>query len=232
MARIIFEKRIPEALRRSVKFLTAGLVMLCLISTLLPTVNAAETEQKQPVTLNISQVIKSESPSDGSFTYRLTSKTASAPMPAAGNIFSVTGTDEMEIGDITFAAPGVYTYEISCVTNQAAGYTVDRQIYTIDIYAKNDLTAVVVIHTDAGKADEIYFEHIYEAAADPVKPTDTTTSKPDEPKDDYTKKFPLPITGGIGTVFFTAGGISIIGGALFLLFLGLRRKREKQQEAE
>ena len=106
------------------------------------------------------------------FDYRLAPKLASNPMPAGsgsgGYTFAVTGTDEIEIGPIDFAQPGVYTYELGCITPAAAGYTLDRQVYRIDVHVKNNLTtAVVVYKNDGAKASDIYFGHLYT-----IKPSD------------------------------------------------------------
>lgn len=42
-----------------------------------------------------------------------------------------------------------------------------------------------------------------------------------------TNKFTLPKTGGTGTILFTAGGVSLILVAAFLLLMGARKKKEK-----
>ena len=45
------------------------------------------------------------------------------------------------------------------------------------------------------------------------------------------KGFDLPKTGGIGTILFTAGGIALVGLAVYLFMMGMKKKREKSAQA-
>ena len=121
------------------------------------------------VTLTVKQVITGDGlsvPPDQTFTYRLTPKTAGAPMPAGsapdGCVFTITGTGEAQIGPIDFSSAQMFAYELTCVTGWKDGYTIDRGVYTIKIYAENDAPPVTLVYTsDGGKAPEISFTHGY-----------------------------------------------------------------------
>jgi len=91
---------------------------------------------------------------------------ASNPMPAGsgadGYNFTITGTDDTDIGPITFTQMGVYTYEITNTTDPGPGYTCDPEAYTLKIYADEDLKiAVVAYDMDENKVEEIKFTHTY-----------------------------------------------------------------------
>jgi len=61
----------------------------------------------------------------------------------------------------------------------------------------------------------------------------TGEPKDDDPGDDHgndLKKFPLPITGGLGTILYTAGGVALVGTAIFLFIIAARKKKEKDED--
>ena len=45
------------------------------------------------------------------------------------------------------------------------------------------------------------------------------------------KGFDLPKTGGLGTILFTAGGVALVGIAVFLFIAGMKKKKEKSEQA-
>ena len=69
------------------------------------------------------------------FTFVLTAKEASYPMPAGstGTVkeISITGAGSAEFGDITFTKPGTYVYTISEKNSGVDGYTYDTTVYTV-----------------------------------------------------------------------------------------------------
>ena len=147
-------------------FIAIGLIVVFLLSV--THVYAAEPGQ---VTLTVRQVFKTNGSypaNGGTFNYLLIPKSASYPLPAGNESgsysFTVAGTSEKQIGPITFNKAGVYTYELSCITNENTIYDYDRHVYTIEIHVFNDLTAVsIVYYNDSAKASEIYFSHILRA---------------------------------------------------------------------
>jgi len=171
---------------RSGKFLAAGMVLICLMSVLLiPAVCALGTGE---VSLTVKQVINSGSasaPPSGTFRYRLTPKTASAPMPAGsgpeGYTFHIAGTDEAQIGPIRFSAAGIYRYDLRCVAGMDAGCSVDPQVYTIEIHVVETLETISIVYlSDGVKASEISFEHTYGTTL-PSDP-ETTGTRPSNPE--------------------------------------------------
>ena len=81
---------------------------------------------------------------------------------ASGYTFSATGTDETSIGPIIFTEPGIYEYELSCDITTKAGYTLDQQVYTIQINITSDLTPISVVYmNDGAKTSEICFYQSY-----------------------------------------------------------------------
>ena len=148
------KRRSPQGER----ILMVVLLLICLISSLLvTTVFAAETGE---VTLTVKQVFTSTgsaTPPSEAFTYKLTPELTSNPMPTgsseSGYTFIITGTDDIDIGPIIFTQMGLYTYEISLITNPQSGYTYDLEVYTLKIYVDYDMPiAVVVTGKDGSKA--------------------------------------------------------------------------------
>ena len=117
---------------------------------------------------------------DETFAYRLTPKGASCPMPAgsggSGYDFTITGTDEAEIGPIHFTKAGVYTYEIRHVTEPRPGYEYDQTVYTVEVLVESGLTATVIAANQNGdKVSAILYEHSYNEDEE-VLPTDPSVT--------------------------------------------------------
>ena len=76
---------------------------------------------------------KPENPS--TFTFVLTAKDESYPMPAGSNGSSkeitIQGAGSEEFGEIVFTQPGKYVYTVSEKNNGVSGYTYDKTVYTI-----------------------------------------------------------------------------------------------------
>jgi len=165
----------PEAKRsrhRGGILIASCLAFVCVVSAQLIPAAAAQTEQ---VTLTVGQVIAAEGaavPPEGTFTYRLTPKSANAPMPAgsgaAGYTFSITGTGEAVIGPMDMTWAQVSSYELACITGAKDGYTVDTEVFTIDVYAVNDQPAITIIQmSDGTKTPGLSFTQHY---AEPEAP--------------------------------------------------------------
>jgi len=137
----------------------ALLLLACLMGLLAPMASAAGQ-----VTLAVKQDFSGTGTSAKTCSYRLIPKQASNPMPAGsgadGYPFSITGTDEISVGPITFTQAGQYAYELRHTTPPASGFTYDQEVYTLEMYVKSDLTvAVVVTKKDGSKAAGITFAH-------------------------------------------------------------------------
>jgi hypothetical protein len=156
--------------RQIVRFFAAVIISLsltCLICAMLaPTIYAASTPQ---VTLTAEQIIVNNGPSippRTTFTYRLIPKTMDAPMPhgsgSEGYVFTISGNEERPIGPISFSAPGIFTYELSCIAGGEFGLAMDRRVHAVEVHVTNDLQITTVVYISAGtKLPTISFEHAY-----------------------------------------------------------------------
>ena len=167
MSRMIYEK--TRVLRKVGKCFAMALALVCLIGALfVPAVQAAEAGRialkiKQNFTRSVHSVPTSEE-----FTYRLTPKQASNPMPAgsgsSGYTFTVSGSKEAQIDPIHFPAAGIYTYELCCIAEAKHGYTTDSRVYTIEIVVTNDMAVLAIFYQSNGtKISELMFNHTHEA---------------------------------------------------------------------
>ena len=200
-----------------------GLSLICLVLNVLPMPVAANTESGQ-LMLTINQVLVSDestSPSNETFTYQLIPQTDAAPLPSGSDsesfIFTIAGTGEVQIGSIQFNTPGIYIYELSSITDESPNFTIDRQVYTIEVHVTEDLTILVVIHTQEGaKAPEITFEHIYKTPSDEQTAPDKIPQpgRPDRPE--------IPKTGDSSTLALIAGSSTLL---LFILLFGWKLRR-------
>ena len=168
-------------------FLIAScLAIMCAVSPQLIPSAAAET---QHVTLTVGQVITSiglTPPPAETFTYRLTPKTANAPMPrgsdATGYTFTITGTSQASIGPLDFDWAQEDTYELTCTTATKAGFTVDTQVFTIDVYVLNNQPSITVVHESDGTKTDLSFTHRYTVADPPSSPVGCPTCIADPPQ--------------------------------------------------
>ncbi|MDR0287135.1 MAG: Cna B-type domain-containing protein [Clostridiales bacterium] len=158
-------------IRRGIgKFLALALVLVCFVGTM--SIQHAYAAGDGLATLTVEQSFTDDGmsvPPSKVFTYQLTPKTAFAPMPvgsgSSGYTFTVTGNNSVDIGPINFqaAGTGIYTYELRCITTADTGYTIDPEVYTIEIVVTNELMALSTIYLRNGnKTSQIYFEHTYE----------------------------------------------------------------------
>ena len=89
-------------------------------------------------------------PPTSTFTYRLTPRDATHPMPTGSlqNVytFSISG-DNTHSPVITFTQSGVYAYDITHTTVDRANFAHDRQTFTVTVYVASDLSATFTIHS-------------------------------------------------------------------------------------
>lgn len=90
------------------------------------------TEGNPPVQ---KRIIGDTPKNESTFTFVLTAKESSFPMPAgsSGTVkeISITGAGSIGFGDITFTKPGTYVYNISEKNTGVDGYTYDTTVYTV-----------------------------------------------------------------------------------------------------
>jgi len=113
------------------------------------TANASSTAE---VTLTVQQT----APAGTTFAYRLTPQSS-----GFANIdFTITGTNQAQIGPITFNSPGTFTFTLQSTTADIAGFTIDRRIYTIVVRVTGTMQTFVNIYRADVKVDGIHFTHI------------------------------------------------------------------------
>ncbi|MCL2825915.1 MAG: hypothetical protein FWD72_00750, partial [Eggerthellaceae bacterium] len=165
--------------------LVAGLGLVCLLCALL--VPAAYAASSWQVTLEIQQDFEPDghsTPPSESFDYELTPVTPAAPLPVGTRApyydFSVTGTDEADVGPITFPDVGEYIYELRCISTSQDGYSIDPVVYTIHIWVtNNDPTPITLVYlSDGEKVGDISFLQTYVTlASDPATMVDPPVKK-------------------------------------------------------
>jgi pilin isopeptide linkage protein len=160
--------------------LAACLALACLLGALFaPTAYAAGPGE---ITLTVQQAFAGDTATDIVCTYRLTAKAAGNPMPQGsgtnGYVLTLAGNASAQIGPISFVSvgAGIYVYELVHETSDKPGYTYDRQVYTVEIYAQNgqnglEITAVAYT-LNRTKALGLSFAHTY----------DSGTARPSDPK--------------------------------------------------
>ncbi|MGL6197423.1 MAG: Spy0128 family protein [Lachnospiraceae bacterium] len=111
----------------------------------------------------------------------------------------ISGSVTVNLGTITYSKAGTYSYEIKqTVEKEQIGYTYDKQVYTVIVYAKDNgdgLKAdVVVIKENGYKASVIEFVNVYAPLhSDPAVMVDPPVKKTvsGSPSEDGTFTFKL-----------------------------------------
>ncbi len=135
-----------------------------------------------PLEITVQQIFTATSASvEDGFTYKLKPLRQGAPMPeentAEGYTFTISGSENTEIGPLRYSEPGLYQYELFQVVEQEKpGYQYDRCIYTIDVYVGAG-GAVLTARNQCGiKVDNIRFQNTFHLP--PVSST-SSSSTPD-----------------------------------------------------
>ena len=150
--------------------LNKKLMIICLIQVFLfsalfaPVAYGANT---QHVELPIKQNIVSENeaiPQDLTFMYQLVPKTSGAPMP--GNLekytFSINGDEDFITEQIFFQNPGIFIYEVNCITDSKTDFSIDRRIFKIEVHVTiSGETFVIIRNGNGDKVQNMVFEHVY-----------------------------------------------------------------------
>lgn len=191
---IIRQKKAMTLTWRAGKFLSALLVLTCLIGILCaPTVHAAEISE---VTITVDQQFITDglsTPQTDEFAYLLIPETPDTPMPAGSSSesygFTIANTKRINLESISFDASGIYTYTLRCVTEDMPDYTIDRRIYTIEVYVSDGLDTMSTIYAGSdGKVSELAFEHTHRSPGKPNPPN------PPEPPTPPVPPIPKPDT--------------------------------------
>ena len=110
---------------------------------------------------------------DATFSFTLTPENAAYPMPEGSEngvkTTSITGSGSSEFGEISFTAPGTYTYTVAEVQGNAGGYTYDTNThsikYTVTDNGDGTLSVVRSIDGVEGAADSaVSFTNMYKDA--------------------------------------------------------------------
>jgi len=162
------------------------MLLVCLFTLVSPQAAYAAPDD---VTLAVEQVFTKPAGSTAAdtFTYTLTAQQSGSPMPAGSSgdtcTFTISDTDTVDLGPVIYSTAGTYSYEIQqTVVSAQTGYTYDRQVYTMEVYATNTaggLQADAVVYNGNGlKVSAIVFENVYEPlASDPSIMVDPPVKK-------------------------------------------------------
>lgn len=150
------------------------------------------------------------------------------PMPAGSNgdtkEVTVYGSGEIEFGDITFAEPGIFEYEVTERNDKLPGYIYDKTVYHV-VYtverAGNGLTCQrVFMRNDSEISNECVFTN--RVAGDDGNDDNTDDSKPGI----LTRISKAVKTGDVNTLIPYALG-AILSLLLIVIFIRVRRNNER-----
>lgn len=160
----------------------------------------------------VTKIINGIPAATGTFTFILTGNTPGAPMPeTGGETLTVTGSATGTFGNITYTAPGTWTYSVNETTGTEAGYSYDPTVYLITVTVTDTngvLSAVPSFQTTAGDpADRITFTNTYSAGDLIVKKT-TAGNAPIAGKE-----FRFTVTLSDSSINGSYGGMTFTNGA-------------------
>jgi len=154
--------------------------------------------------------------------------------------FTITGTEEKDIGTIVYSEPGRYEYEIRHVTAQAADYIFDQSVYRLEIFVTNLWEHILIVQNENGEKLSntelsdypeimnvprtlIDYEHTYTGTGytdtGTYTGTGTSTAAHDGPKTGYDSNSTLY------TILLCTSGITLLGS---IFILAAKRRRRKQ----
>lgn len=164
------------------KTLYAAAVIIMILIACAPIAAYAATDS---AVITVNQIFTtSDSDAASAFSYRLEPLETGNPMPAGstdeGYAFTITGASNVTIELAPLIRQGVYRYRIYQITGaEIPGYTYDKQVYTIEIYAITGSDVKVVVLNEAGeKTGTITFQNAYGVLpSDPDLMVDTPVRK-------------------------------------------------------
>ncbi|SFX14579.1 FctA domain-containing protein, partial [Olsenella sp. kh2p3] len=108
-----------------------------LVATVSGTGSIANAYSVTPVVSDppVTKVVEGNPSKDATFSFTLTPDNPAYPMPTGTEngvkTTSITGSSSSEFGEISFTAPGTYTYTVAEVQGNAGGYTYDTNTHSI-----------------------------------------------------------------------------------------------------
>ena len=146
-----------------------------LVATVSGTGSIANAYSVTPVVSDppVTKVVEGNPSKDATFSFTLTPDNPAYPMPTGTEngvkTTSITGSSSSEFGEISFTAPGTYTYTVAEVQGNAGGYTYDTNThsikYTVTDNGDGTLSVVRSIDGVEGAADSaVSFTNMYKDA--------------------------------------------------------------------
>lgn len=154
------------------------------------------------VDCSVQKRIEGAPQSDAAFSFSLTAKDDSCPMPEGSNgltkWLTINGAGSSKFGNIFFTYPGTYTYYIKENNTGVSGYTYDTQTYTL----------TYIVSEDASENLKVSETKLVNGKGETVSTAVFTNYYKDPgPKLPYTGQlwWPVPILAVLGAAFLTAG---------------------------
>ena len=195
----------------------------------------------------------------GIFTFKLTAKEASQPMPEGSvngvKTMQIVGSGEVEFGTWSYYEPGTYYYTISEVNSGGAGYIYDAAVYTItDMVTEMNGSLVlnrVVTNNVHTPVSALIYINKYTGDPNPqpspttspqTSPQPTNTANPQNPTNPQNPQNPSgpsypgsgPKTGDDANttlyIVLLALGAAMAGAALALLIMGRKNPKKERRD--
>lgn len=151
------------------RIFATALFLVCLMNIMPILPATAATVEVMLLVKQVFTSVGSSAPINDTFSYRLTPKQASNPMPAGSNAdgytFTIKGTGEKRIWPVPFTKAGTYEYEIRHITDPRTGYVFDQTVFRLEIIVTSDLKASALVYK--GNSSEklakaqLQYEHTY-----------------------------------------------------------------------
>jgi pilin isopeptide linkage protein len=183
----------------------------------------------------VRKTVTGEPPVNGVFTFKLTARETTYPMPAGSSngvkTVNIIGSGVAEFGTWSYVAPGTYFYTVSEMNKGESGYTYDSTVYTITDTVKEQNGALmlsrVVTNPSNVRVSTLTFINNYTAPSGPVPPGPSDPTSPTGPSNPGAG----PKTGDDSNATFylilLSLGAALMGGALVFLIKGAKKKKKR-----
>ena len=187
---------------------------------------------------------KKEKEPEEEISYSLKALGTDTPMPEGagenGYIFTLRGSQDVQVGPIEYTHGGVYEYTLSPEISEKEYYTYDTSVYHVKVYVKNtqdgDLTALVVMENGHGeKVDSASFEHNF-TGPEPVIETEPETQPQTQPQTEESQSEPqpqkaqIPKTGDVMNLPLWTGILAVSAGVI--IFAAVRKKKTQDENTK
>ncbi|MCL2405203.1 MAG: sortase, partial [Defluviitaleaceae bacterium] len=111
-------------------------------------------------TTDVNLTVHQTAPAGSTFSYRLTPQSAGFSYID----FTITGTNQVQVGPITFTHPGTFHFTLQTTTASMANTTIDNRLYTVVVRISGTMQAFVGIYAGevgSPKVEEIRFTHVH-----------------------------------------------------------------------